>query len=367
MFRLEKIFIDEMVGKSMVVERALRYAEEVGANVIYIKGDRIKDYFFDFMDGKRILYIANNKGKMVKKCPCSRGVINCGYYVIEWMLNCPMMCSYCYLQAYLDVPYLMIYANQDKILEELDRLRVRLYRFPLRIGTGEYSDSIAFSEISGINELLIDFFSKANNWLLEIKSKTYIKLDREFPRNYIFSFSLNDIDVARKEELKAISLYDRLYNAREIVEAGYLVSFHFDPIIMHISDNIDEAIERYLFIVDEIFRIVPKEAVIWMSLGGMRFMPRQKYIAYRNHKNSMVYSFIFKKERDGKYRYDKYIRIRFYKALYERIKRYNKHTFVYLCMEFMDVYKEVFGDGRYHKRMWFMNMFYEAYRKAMGV
>jgi hypothetical protein len=50
--------------------------------------------------------------------------------------------------------------------------------------------------------------------------------------------------------------------------------------------------------------------------------------------------------------------------MYERIKKYNKNTFVYLCMEFSKVYDGVFGRGRYN-RCWFLEKFKEAYDKAI--
>ena len=51
-----------------------------------------------FGAAKKKLYLAKHKGEFLKKCPGSEGQVCCNYFVINFASNCPMDCSYCYLQ-----------------------------------------------------------------------------------------------------------------------------------------------------------------------------------------------------------------------------------------------------------------------------
>ena len=69
--------------------------------------------------GKRDLLLARHKGKFLKKCPGSDGQVCCNYFIINFASNCPMDCSYCYLQDYLaENPALKVFSNVDDLLDE---------------------------------------------------------------------------------------------------------------------------------------------------------------------------------------------------------------------------------------------------------
>ncbi len=62
-----------------------------------------------------------HKGEFLKKCPGSTGQVCCNYFVINFASNCPMDCSYCYLQEYLaDNPELKVFSNVDDLIAEAD-------------------------------------------------------------------------------------------------------------------------------------------------------------------------------------------------------------------------------------------------------
>ncbi|NIO07104.1 MAG: hypothetical protein GTO40_03580, partial [Deltaproteobacteria bacterium] len=52
-------------------------------------------------EGKKRLLLTRHKGEFLKKCPGTEGSVCCNYFVINFASNCPMDCSYCYLQDYL--------------------------------------------------------------------------------------------------------------------------------------------------------------------------------------------------------------------------------------------------------------------------
>jgi hypothetical protein len=65
-----------------------------------------------FSAAKKRLFLTRQKGEFLKKCPGSDGQVCCNYFVINFASNCPMDCSYCYLQEYLaDNPELKVFSN----------------------------------------------------------------------------------------------------------------------------------------------------------------------------------------------------------------------------------------------------------------
>ncbi|HXV78588.1 MAG TPA: radical SAM protein, partial [Candidatus Binatia bacterium] len=87
--------------------------EHIGGN-----GSRLS-----FGAAKKKLFLTRHRGEFLKKCPGSAGQVCCNYFVINFASNCPMDCSYCYLQEYLaDNPALKVFSNLDDLLTEADVL-----------------------------------------------------------------------------------------------------------------------------------------------------------------------------------------------------------------------------------------------------
>ena len=86
------------------------------------------DLFHDAMDRplamsasarrKESFIVAKHKGEFFKKCPGSEGQVCCNYFVINFASNCPMDCSYCYLQEYLaDNSELKVFSNVGDLID----------------------------------------------------------------------------------------------------------------------------------------------------------------------------------------------------------------------------------------------------------
>src|SRR5579859_2455468 len=127
-----------------------------------------------FAAGKRRMVLMRRNAPFLMGCPAgSNEFACCGYLVMVLASNCPMDCSYCFLQEYVaDNPALQIYANYTDVFEELDRLRPRGAGLKQRVGTGELADSLAFDSMTGIARDLVEYFARRNHLLLELKTKT---------------------------------------------------------------------------------------------------------------------------------------------------------------------------------------------------
>lgn len=296
-------------------------------------------------DTKKIIYKIN-KGKFLTPCPGTPKYVCCGYYVLAPVENCPFECSYCILNAYFKTRDIVVYVNIDDMIRELNEIKNKSIK---RIGTGEFSDSLAISETRLYLAPLLDFFEENEDLFLELKTKSsYIPpifLEKNY-RNIIFSWSLNSSKITNFEEHNTSSIDERIEAAKKINQNGYRVSFHFDPIIYY-----DGWEKDYGETIKKIFENINKKDILWISLGTLRFIPELKDIATTLYPESNIFYDEFIKAIDGKNRYFRKKRSYIYKEMLSMIKSYSPDTFVYLCMENEDVWQEVFGVEMSTKRL----------------
>src|SRR4030067_1750933 len=122
-FQIEKIYLDEKAEKDSVSQTILKGLSDIPVETVRDKRPLIKQ-FFSMSDpigtGKKHLFITHFYGRRLKPCPGTSNHICCGYHVINAITNCPMDCSYCVLQAYLNNPLLTLYSNWDDLLQEIE-------------------------------------------------------------------------------------------------------------------------------------------------------------------------------------------------------------------------------------------------------
>ena len=291
---------------------------------------------------KDTLRLMSFPGELLKPCPgTGGGYICCGYQILNVGINCPLDCSYCILQAYINRPSLRVFANLPEALPEIAR---RIDGDPSRfwrIGTGEFTDSLALDPVVGWTDLLLPFMEGRRNAILELKTKTdrIEGLLRSPHRDRIVvSWSLNSHRIASREEHRAPSLEKRLQAAARCQAEGFAVGFHFDPLVRHPEWR--EGYERTVELLD---RYIAPEKVIWISLGTMRFMPWLKPVIRRRHPGSEVLRGEFVPGTDGKLRYFKPLRMEMYAHLRELIAGWHPDSGLYLCMERDDVWSGSMG------------------------
>ena len=126
-----------------------------------------------FGAAKKRLFLTRHKGEFLKKCPGSDGQVCCNYFVINFASNCPMDCSYCYLQEYLaDNSDLKVFSNVGDLIAEADRVLCKHRSMFFRVGTGEITDSLALEPYTGMVAELMPYFIEQPNVLLELKTKS---------------------------------------------------------------------------------------------------------------------------------------------------------------------------------------------------
>jgi spore photoproduct lyase len=295
-----------------------------------------------FSAAKKRLFLTRHKGEFLRKCPGSGGQVCCNYFVINFASNCPMDCSYCYLQEYLtNNPELKVFSNVDDLLAEADALLSKHRRFFFRIGTGEITDSLALEPYIGFAREVIPFFAEQSNVLLELKTKSDCVeglLDLDPKDRVVASWSMNPQRVIDLDEKGTASLSERLLAARRCQNAGYRLGFHFDPIVEYPNWETD-----YEETLDQTFSSVDWRRIAWLSMGVLRDTPGLKRIIRDRFPRTQLLTGEQVLCPDGKLRYFQPMRVHIYRTMLRWIRRAAPTLQVYLCMESKEVWEQVFG------------------------
>ncbi len=260
-------------------------------------------------------------------CPCSAGSQSCGYHIMNAGVGCGFDCAYCFLQGYLNTPGITFPGNLEDFFKAFKQKH-----FPgMRLGTGQFTDSLIFDEATGFSERLVEFFSGYPNVFFEFKTKSRM-IDRLLAvpaaPNIVISWSLNPDTIINQVEFGTAALEERLAAAADCARHGYSIGFHFDPIIWYKGWEGD-----YANVVDEIFKAVPASQIQWISLGCLRMTRhlreciRQRFPDNRILHAEQVIDF------DGKIRYPERIRREIYRFMITQIHTISTEIPVYLCMD----------------------------------
>ncbi|MEW6614108.1 MAG: spore photoproduct lyase family protein [Thermodesulfobacteriota bacterium] len=342
-----KIIIDTKVRDSLITHNILNNLP--GVPVEYLADtstaiDAIRGRKDPLCAGKKVLLLTENRGRFLKSCPGTKEYICCGYQILNFATNCNLECSYCILQSYLNNPAMVVYANTKDMLTELEDELSQDPESIYRIGTGEFTDSLALDHLTGFTKLIVPYFAHKENVILELKTKTDNignLIDLQHNGNTIVSWSLNTEEIAKSEELFAPSIADRIDAAFKCQKVGYKLGFHFDPLIYYPGWE-----KGYQKALKRLFAKIETKNVSWISLGCFRFLPELKRIIQKRFPKSKILYNEFIPGMDGKMRYFKPIRIEMYSMMLEWIRDYDPKLCVYLCMESHEVWRKVFREDR---------------------
>ncbi|MEI6125944.1 MAG: spore photoproduct lyase family protein [Pseudomonadota bacterium] len=340
----EKIFIEKAALALPLTQQILQRCPDSPCEEISEAKELIKAYQANppaGFHGKKTLLLCRNKGRFFEPCPGTQQYICCGYMILTPGAGCPLSCSYCVLQAYLNNPFVTLYANLQDMLEELEAAPELGNGVITRIGTGEFMDSLALDHLTDFSSFILPFFKKRKGLLLELKTKTanidaLARLDHGGA--YIVSWSLNTEEIIAHEEQGTAPLAERLAAARSLIDKGYRVGFHFDPLVYYAGWE-----EGYKNTVRLIAERIPPAAVAWISLGSFRYMPQLKAISLKRFPGTKIFSQEFVPGLDGKMRYLQDMRMELYEKMTLWLRDYSRDVFIYFCMESRAVWRRALG------------------------
>lgn len=294
-----------------------------------------------YRDGKKTVEFVPYKGEKMDTCATIHDeYVCCNVKVLKSVSNCPFDCSYCFLQNYLTNSQLEVVDDHEKLIQEIEsKVMAQPWRF-FRIGTWELGDSLALENETGQAQKFIDYFSTVNNAVLELKTKSDVVdpiLNCKHNQKTVVSWSMNTDYIIRTEEHKTASLKDRMVAIKKVVDAGYLIGLHFDPMIMY-----DDWANDYKDLLTQLAHIVPSNQIAWLSIGSLRFNPEQKRLIENNFRGSKLTCQEMVKGSDNKVRYVKPLRIEMYSLMFNKMRElWGQDPFIYLCMERWDMWDKI--------------------------
>jgi len=298
----------------------------------------------DFDQSKREILVKPHKGKFFKQCP--GGNANsacCNYFVLNLGSQCHFNCSYCYLQSFLNTPFMVIYSNIEQASSELMEVSKSMKDHKIRVGTGETIDSLGLDPLTGYTKMLVETLKECPNITLELKTKSNFVdhlLELEHQKRVTVSWSINPQEIVESEEHGTASLFERLEAAKKCSDNGFNIGFHIDPVIWH-----PEWEKNYKRLVKEVNEIFTPQEVPYISLGALRFQTEQStMMKERFSRASYVNSGEMFRSKDGKLRYDSKLRATMFKTIIDEFKSYNRAWKVFLCMEAPETWLSTYGN-----------------------
>jgi len=294
--------------------------------------------------GKRTLMLTRYLGSWLKACPGTSQHVCCNLWIVNPGEGCPLDCTYCYLQSYLARnPTLKLYTNTSEMLAAIQAKTSQQPGRYFRIGTGEVIDSLVWDELTDLTLELVPFFGRLENGVLELKSKfdsvdNLVALADEHRGNTVVSWSVNAECVTEKDEASTASLERRLIAAQRVIQAGYRVGLHFDPVI-HFAGWQD----HYRDAVRKIFSSIDPKKVAWVSVSTLRYRKEMQQVMLDRFPESFVpfgEQFLAK---DDKLRYIQPLRFRLVNFVWDEIRSVAPNIPLYMCMESSAAWRQIAG------------------------
>ena len=216
----------------------------------------------DFSKRTETLFIHREKYDFLKPCPCSCGSAGCGYNLVNLGFGCRFECEYCFLQQYQNLHAVLLPANVDEFLAKIEQGTFRKGPFLRpRIGSGEFTDSLVFDDLTQYSQTIVPFFKNHPQWDFEFKTKSVNiggLLKAGGCKNVVVSWSVNSSKITNEAEHFTPDLTARLTAACEVARAGYRLGFHFDPVVIY-----DGYEQDYARTVEQMADTLPKDKIAW--------------------------------------------------------------------------------------------------------
>ena len=297
---------------------------------------------------------------VLSRCPCpvdGEKTRCCKLRTLDAVMQCAFGCSYCSIQAFYNENEIRIVSNLREKLEAME-----IGDDVWHIGTGQASDSLLLGDDYGTLSALATFAEKHPNIVLEMKSKAGRDVfNRPWPRNMVFTWSLNAPTIIEKEEHFTASLAERLRMAEKARDNGNLVGFHIHPMFYFKGWE-----KEYGEVVEAIVSNFRPEEICMIGIGTLTFtkavIKRLREMGQESKVLQMELT-----EAAGKYSYPLDKKEKMFRHIYASFpEEYRKGVFFYLCMEDPSLWKPVLEREYSSDKEFEMDMKKNYLRKIWG-
>ena len=294
-------------------------------------------FFPEVRKNPKIKALVEDQKLVLSRCPCpvdGEKTRCCKLRTLDAVMQCAFGCSYCSIQAFYNENEIKIVSNLE---EKLDNLEITDDVW--HIGTGQASDSLLLGDDYGTLSALSSFAEKHPDIVIELKSKSKRDVfSHPWPKNMVFTWSLNAPTIIEKEEHFTASLIERLEDAEKARDNGNLVGFHIHP-MFYFKGWEDE----YKYVIDEITSRFSPSDILMIGIGTLTFT---KAVIKRLREMGAESKVLEMELVDaaGKYSYPLDKKEKMFRHIYSSFpKEYKDNIFFYLCMEDPSLWMKCLG------------------------
>lgn len=273
---------------------------------------------------------------VLSRCPCpvdGEKTRCCRLRTLDVIMQCGFGCSYCSVQAFYNENRIKIVSDLERKLDSLE-----LDESVWHIGTGQASDSLLYGDDWNTLSALASFCTKHPKIIVELKSKASRNdiFSQKWPKNMLFTWSLNAPTIIEKEEHYTASLEKRIECAIKARDNGNKVGFHIHPMFYFKGWR-----EEYREVVSAITSSFSPDDIALISMGTLTFTKAVLQHLRENGNRSRVLEMELEKTA-GKYSYPLDKKREMFSTLFSYFpKEYRENVFFYLCMEDPSLWQDV--------------------------
>ncbi len=254
------------------------------------------------------LLLGLKRGIKLRPAPRDYGVPGRPHFGLTHQYNCIYACDYCYLDGYFTSRAVVFHVNLEAFGESIAQQTSLAPpdRQPW-FHTGEYGDSLALAGVFGDVDYFLNLFDGLPRATLELRTKS-VRIDPVVQRpalpNVITSFTLMPQAYSRRYERRTPSIPARIEAARRLVEAGYPVAIHLDPLVY--EEDFESAYRELMVQVDQ---RLSTARIAYITVGALRFSKPAFERVRAVHPRSGLWANEFVRSLDGKVRYFRPLRL----------------------------------------------------------
>jgi spore photoproduct lyase len=280
-----------------------------------------------------------HEGRFVKDFPVTPGAPPCGEKYIAALQGCLYDCSYCYLRSYLADNTITLLVNSEKMEEDI---REALLSGTVRLTTGELSDSLALDHITGLTSSILTQL-EGTGAVIEARTKSanvdhlpgVNGSDQDLARRHLLvTWTLSPPEAVEQQEPGTATLDERIEAISKVSAAGIRYAIRFDPIIPFYWDA--DSYERLLFWIKDVAETAP----LRIELGVLRFPPGLADSVRKDSPFSQILHGEYIRDREGKIRLYRPMRIAIYRELASTIDILFPGTAIELSQEDRTVWED---------------------------
>lgn len=329
---INRVFVEKHIA---VHPRTLKILKHLGKDPVLVEDysdywGRTKKPYLQKRDNLN-LFIAEKRGITIKEAPDAYGTTTGKHYYYIHAYNCIYECQYCYLQGHFNTPDLVFFINHEDIIAEMQEIVDANPDEDIWFHSGEFSDSLALSHITGELATYWEFFAKNPRAKLEIRTKSVnIREVVKLPPlvNAYISFSLSAQKTAKDIDTKCPSVKARIHAMTKLVNKGFKLGIHLDPIVYE-----DDFKTHYQQLIQDIFAQIDAKSIAYLSIGVVRFTKDVYKEVKQNYPQGQIFAQDFVKSFDEKIRYNRPMRKWILGTVKELLLPYLEAEKIYLCME----------------------------------